>query len=333
MPVVANHSREITNMEWIEAKVDFDADTTVAAEELIANIFYHFGVRGVVVDDPTMETPVGADVVLEENLRPTVYAVSGYFPATTFDQAKRHEFERALKRLDGELTMRHRVFYRSLDEEDWAESWKAFFWPEKISSRIVVKPTWRDYQPAADELVLEIDPGMAFGTGTHPTTALCLQLLETYLRPQDKLLDVGTGSGILLVAASLLGATMVHGIDNDPVAVTVANQNLQLNGVPEDTSRAWVGDLVGRVDFQYSLVVANILTEVITNLLPTIPDVLIPGGRFICSGILRSQQDQIVQTAEPLGFKMIEARGQEEWVALVFSTPVESISKTTVEKL
>lgn len=319
MPCVIKHAQKACQMEWIEAKVDFDADTTVAAEELIADVFYRFGVKGVVVDDPAMEVPPGADVVFEDDIRPSVNAVSGYFPAATFDQDQRRRFEKALKALIGQLPMQQRIFYRSLDEEDWAESWKAFFWPEKVSARIVVKPTWRDYHPSGNELVLEIDPGMAFGTGTHPTTSLCMQLLEKHLRPQDRLLDVGTGSGILMVAASLLGAAEVHGIDNDPVAVTVAQQNLVLNAIPADRSRAWTGDLVGGVTACYDVVVANILAPVILGLLPDVRAVMARDGRFICSGILMSQQDEVVAKARTLGFQLVEAVDQEEWVALVMT--------------
>ncbi len=319
MPSVPDYSQEIINMEWIEAKVDFDADTTVAAEELIADVFYRFGVKGVVVDDPSMEVPPGADVVLEDDVRPSVNAVSGYFPAATFDQDQRRRFEKALKALIGQLPMQQRIFYRSLDEEDWAESWKAFFWPEKVSARIVVKPTWRDYHPSGNELVLEIDPGMAFGTGTHPTTALCMKLLEKHLRPEDRLLDVGTGSGILMVAASLLGAAEVHGIDNDPVAVTVAQQNLVLNAIPADRSRAWTGDLVGGVTACYDVVVANILAPVILGLLTDVRGLMADDGRFICSGILLSQQDEVVAKARTLGFQLVEAVDQEEWVALAMT--------------
>ncbi|HSO19832.1 MAG TPA: 50S ribosomal protein L11 methyltransferase [Desulfosarcina sp.] len=303
-------------MEWIEAKVDFDAATTVAAEELIADIFYDFGVKGVVVEDPTMEAPPGTDVILDENLLPGVNAVSGYFPALAFDQGQRQDFERAMKALSLRLNMRHRIFYRAVHEEDWAESWKAFFWPEKVSPRIVVKPTWREYHPVGDERVLEIDPGMAFGTGTHPTTALCLQMMEKYLRPDDRLLDVGTGSGILLAAAALLGASEVHGIDNDPVAVNVARQNLVLNAVPADRSLVWAGDLLKGVADRYDLVMANILAEVVIALLPDLAGILSPGGRFICSGILQSQQGAVTAEAGKQGLRVIETVIREEWVAM-----------------
>jgi ribosomal protein L11 methyltransferase len=303
-------------MEWIEAKVDFDAATTVAAEELISEIFYAFGVKGVVVDDPTMEAPPGADVILEDHVRPDVYAVRGYFPTQAFDQDRRQAFEAALDELSRRLKMRHRIFYRSLAEEDWAESWKAFFWPEKVSARIVVKPTWRDYDPTGDEIVLEIDPGMAFGTGAHPTTALCLQLMESHLRPGGRLLDVGTGSGILMTAAALLGAAEVHGFDNDPVALTVARQNLALNEVPDDRCRVWAGDRLAGIAGGYDVVVANILAPVIVALLPDVPAVLRPGGRFICSGILERQRGEVAEAARPLELRVVEAVGREEWVAM-----------------
>ena len=304
-------------MEWIEAKVDFDAATTVAAEELIAEIFYDFGVKGVVVDDPTLEAPIGADVILEDAVRPDVNAVRGYFPARVFDQDRRRDFEAAVEALSRRLAMLHRIFYRSLAEEDWAESWKAFFWPEKISPRIVVKPTWREYVPSGDEIVLELDPGMAFGTGTHPTTTLCLQLMERYLPPSGRLLDVGTGSGILMAAAALLGASQVHGIDNDPLAVEVARQNLALNAVPAERGRVWTGNRLDGVEGRYDLVMANILAEVVIALLPDLVGVLSPGGRFIGSGILESQQDDVAAAARPLGLRLIETAHLEEWVAMV----------------
>ncbi len=320
MPSVEDHEQECT-VEWIEAKVDFDTGQNAAAEELIADVFYRYGVKGVVVDDPDVEPPPGADVILEDEVRPTVHAVSGYFPATVFDQDQRGQFEAALKALDGPLQMQHRVFYRAVDEEDWAESWKAFFWPEKVSDRIVVKPTWRDYHPTGDELVLEIDPGMAFGTGAHPTTAQCLQLLEIYLKPEDRLLDIGTGSGILMTAAALLGAAAVQGIDNDPVAVTVARQNLALNAVPADRCRVRSGDLLGGIAERYDLVVANILADVIISLLPNVPAVLAPGGIFICSGILHSQQEAVAERAGALGFQLAKTLLREEWVAMAFKGP------------
>jgi ribosomal protein L11 methyltransferase len=313
-------------MEWIEAKVDFDADEIVVAEELLCEVFDRFDVHEVVIEDPTLAVPPGMDVLATDDVRSTVHAVSGYFPADAFDQGRRQRFEKALSALGRQLAMRHRVFYRSLDQEDWAESWKAFFWPEKVSTRMVVKPTWRDYQPVDDELVLEIDPGMAFGTGSHPTTALCIQFLEKHLRPGDRLLDVGTGSGILMAAAWLQGAAEVHGVDNDPVAVNVARQNLLLNGVPAESSRVWTGTLVTGVSARYDFVVANILAPVILGLLPVMPGVLAPDGRFVCSGILESQQDEVVEKARNLGFQMVETVVREEWVTMAMTLGAPGVS-------
>jgi ribosomal protein L11 methyltransferase len=136
------------------------------------------------------------------------------------------------------------VTYARIDEQDWAEAWKAYFWPEKITDLIVVKPSWREYPAEPQEIVLEIDPGMAFGTGTHPTTSLCIRMIQTHLKPGDAFLDVGTGSGILMIAAAKLGAGTVCGVDNDEVAVTVAEKNLLANHIDRFVSpplTSWTG--------------------------------------------------------------------------------------------
>ena len=303
-------------MKWIAAQVTVGGPDIDLAIDLVADIFYSLDLKGVVVDDPKVDPTQdwGADALPP----PEMPAVTGYF-ADTADAAMRcRKLESRLKQLQDRTDIESGVTYTRIDEADWAEAWKEYFWPEKITDRIVVKPTWRDYQPAGDEKVLEIDPGMAFGTGTHPTTALCIQLTEKHLQPGERLLDVGTGSGILMVAAWLLGAAAVHGIDNDPVAVAVARQNLATNRVPAEVSRVWTGDRVASVTTRYEFVVANILAEVIIGLLPDIPGLLAPGGRFICSGILHSQQEDVTAEARKVGLDLVEALEREEWVALVY---------------
>ncbi len=301
-------------MEWIEAKVEFDIKADVAAEELIADVFYAFGVKGVVVEDP--ETEVPPDAMMDEDVRPPVNSVSGYFPASAFDQDRRLGFEQAMADLAAGLTMSHRVLYRSLDEEDWAESWKAFFWPEKVSPRFVVKPTWRDYTARPGEIVIDIDPGMAFGTGAHPSTALCLNLMERLLQPGDRFLDVGTGSGILMVAAAHLGADVLHGVDNDSLAVGIARQNLKRNHVAEDRWQVWTGDLARGAGGAYSFVAANIYAAVIVNLLDHLGGVIAPGGRFICSGITADQGDTVQAALQAKGFEILTVEERETWLAM-----------------
>ena len=222
---------------------------------LIADAFDGIDVRGVVVEDPDDEPAEGwGDGRV---FRPEHHAVIGYFPGDRSAAAKRRQLETAVRNLDATAGVRCRITYGEMDEEDWAESWKAFFWPEKISPRLVVKPTWRPYQARADEIVLEIDPGMAFGTGTHPTTRLCLLAMEAHLRKGHRVLDIGTGSGILLVAAAKLGAGRLCGIDTDPVAVDIARENLQRNGVGPDRYALYHGSLAAVKENAFDLMVCE----------------------------------------------------------------------------
>ncbi len=301
-------------MEWIETKIEFDSTADAAAEELIADVFYAFGVKGVVVEDP--ETEVPPDALMDEDVRPPVNSVIGYFLASAFDQDRRRAFEQAMADLSGSLKMSHRVLYRSLAEEDWAESWKAFFWPEKVSERFVVKPTWRDYTAHPGEIVIDIDPGMAFGTGAHPSTALCLNLMERLLQPGDRFLDVGTGSGILMVAAAHLGATLLHGVDNDPLAIEIARKNLKRNALDDKRWQVWTGDLAREAGGAYTFVVANIYAAVIVNLLDHLGGVMAPGGRFICSGITADQGGVVQEALQAARFEILTVEEKESWLAM-----------------
>jgi len=180
----------------------------------------------------------------------------------------------------------------------------------------VVKPTWREYQAASDEIIIELDPGMAFGTGTHPTTTLCAVMIEKYLRKGDCFLDVGTGSGILMIAAARLGATRVCGIDKDETAVKVAAANLKLNATPPETFQVKTANLIDETSETYDMIAANILTPVILGLIVDIPRVLNPGGIFICSGIIEKNQGQVTEALQNIGFDIVEAGVKEEWVAI-----------------
>ncbi|MBI5896886.1 MAG: 50S ribosomal protein L11 methyltransferase [Desulfobacterales bacterium] len=301
-------------MQWIEAKVTFASDDENLAVELISDLFQNLGTSGVVVDDPHME-PVegwGSDAVP----RPLQPAVTGYLPADARLENRRAQLEQSLADLARNQGLRYTITYQALDEQDWAEAWKAFFHPQPITARLVVKPTWREYTPTPGQQVIEIDPGMAFGTGTHPTTAMCVQLLENHLQPDDSVLDVGTGSGILLIAAAKLGAGRLSGVDLDPIAVAIARENLDLNGLPKERADLHCGHLVDTVTERFDLVVANILADVIIDLLDQVPAVLAPGGRFICSGIVQDRREEVLRKMESRGLRVIETLDQDEWVAL-----------------
>lgn len=201
-------------------------------------------------------------------------------------------------------------------DEEWKDKWKAYFKPTKITEHIVVCPSWEEYEPTSDEeVVISIDPGMAFGTGTHETTALTTLLMEKYLKPGEKVLDVGCGSGILSIIAARLGASQVLGIDIDDEAVTASEENGERNGVM-DTARFQIGDLTEGVDFQADVVVANLLTHLVLRLSPDIPKHMLPGGRYVTSGILVEQEASVVQALEELGFTVLETAEKGDWCCI-----------------
>jgi ribosomal protein L11 methyltransferase len=300
-------------MKWIEARVVFNHPDSQLAADLISAVFFDFGLQGVVVEDPGLEP---AEDWAEDAIgRPAHYAVIGYLPQNRQGEQRCRILEDRLAQLQRHQDLVFRINYRLMDEQDWAESWKAFFWPQRISPRFVVKPTWREYEPDAGQLVIELDPGMAFGTGTHPTTSLCMAMLEKYLQPGDTFLDIGTGSGILMIAAAKLGAGRLCGIDKDEVAVAVAEKNLKLNGVPAQQFRLQAGNLVESVNEKYHFVVANILTYVILELLEDITRVLADGAVFVCSGIIDENQN-LVKAAMHNRFDLLAVDEKEQWVAI-----------------
>ena len=299
-------------MKWIAAKVTFDGPNRALATDLVADIFYDLDLKGVVVDDPDMDP--GQDWGEDAIPPPETPGVTGYFADTQRSAEKCIALEAALQRLKRVAHINTRVEYARIDEQDWAEAWKAYFWPKKITDTIVVKPTWREYTAGPQEIVLEIDPGMAFGTGTHATTNLCIRLIQTHLKPGDAFLDVGTGSGILMIAAAKLGAGTVCGVDNDEVAMTVAENNLLANHI--DSYRLSTGNLVDDVRQTFEMVAANILAEVILMLLPDVKAVLKENGLLVCSGIITAKTEIVVSGLKEKGFVVVEVIEKEGWVAV-----------------
>jgi ribosomal protein L11 methyltransferase len=297
-------------MKYLEKKVTICSDNIPFALELVSNIFYDFGVKGLVIYDPEDLTPTKA------RARPDHHAITGYSPINDKTAQRCIVFEEKLQQLERKYRIETAVTYCHVDEEDWSESWKTYFKTEKISEKMVIKPTWRQYHAKKDEIILEIDPGMAFGTGTHPTTSLCLNMLEKYLKPGDSFLDVGTGSGILSIAAAKLGAQKITGIDNDDVAVEVAKSNLLQNKIEKKTFRIVTGNLVDMIHERYDLVVSNILSEVILDLLDHIKKVLVKGGIFMASGIIVKHKAPVVEKMIKSGFRILEIRTKEDWVSI-----------------
>ena len=302
-------------MKWIAAVVIVDTEPADQAVELITSLFDDLGLPGVVVEDPNLEPSEGWG---EDALpKPEHHTVTGYFPKNELLSLNCRQLEQGLDDLVRNRDIFSRVVYREVDEEDWAESWKAYFWPEKLTDILVVKPTWREYTPTDGEIVIEIDPGMAFGTGTHPTTALCVQMIQKYLKPGDSFLDVGTGSGILMVVAAKLGAARLVGIDSDIVACDIARQNMMLNQVALNKYDVKYGNLVAHITVSFHLISANILSEVVLVLLDDILHVLAPGGILICSGIIEANRDKVIDKMQATGFGILEVQPKDGWVAIV----------------
>lgn len=216
------------------------------------------------------------------------------------------------------------VFVRHVDEEDWANNWKAYFKPIGVGDKLLVCPTWEKIPEDNDRAVLKIDPGMAFGTGTHHTTRMCLELIERELRKGDRVADLGCGSGILSIAASLLGAEEALAIDIDPVAARVAAENAELNNVDMSKYRIMIGDILSDDAFrseiasrEFDIVLANIVANVIIAFAPVFPMLLKKGGKLISSGIIDDRLDEVVEALQNNGLTVKEIRSGEDWRAVL----------------
>ncbi len=220
----------------------------------------------------------------------------------------------------GSLEVKSRI----VDEEDWANNWKAFFKPINVGEKLLVCPSWENIPEDNVRAVLKIDPGMAFGTGTHQTTGMCLELLEANIKQGDTVADLGCGSGILSIAATLLGASKTFAIDIDPVAAKVAAENAQLNGINMENYNIKIGDILEDVDFRNDIatspcdiVMANIVANVIIALSPAISPILKDDGIFIASGIIDERLDEVVASLESVGLKIIEIKQRDDWRAIL----------------
>jgi ribosomal protein L11 methyltransferase len=205
----------------------------------------------------------------------------------------------------------------TLAEEDWAHSWKEHYQPIHVTKNLVIKPSWLEKSDDDQMVEIMLDPGMAFGSGTHETTRLCLQLLEQYVTSDTRVVDVGTGSGILAIAASKLGAHSVYGVDLDEMAVIRAKENVVLNecDVLIETNNLMAG--VKSLSWKPNLIVANILAWIILGMLNDVKEVLAAGDLFICSGIIDNEKEQVIEGLVDCGFEVLEVREENGWVAIV----------------
>ncbi|MGE7759199.1 50S ribosomal protein L11 methyltransferase [Peribacillus sp. NPDC097895] len=308
-------------MKWSE----FAIQTTNEAVEPVSNILHEAGASGVVIEDP-LELVKERENVFGEiyHLNPDDYPDEGvlikaYLPVNSFLGETVDAIKESINNLllfDIDLG-KNVVSISEVNEEEWATAWKKYYNPVKISERFTIVPTWEDYTPvSSDELIIELDPGMAFGTGTHPTTVMCIQALERTVRSGDLVVDVGTGSGVLSIAAALLDAKKIQSLDLDEVAVQSAMQNVELNNV-QDRVTVSQGNLLDGVNEQADVVVANILAEVIMRFTDDVAKVVKPGGYFIASGIIQPKKQDVKDAIIASGFTVEETILMEDWVAII----------------
>lgn len=306
-------------MKVMEIKVIFESDDTEKAKKEIGDIFYDFGATGLKIEEPMTHKNSLDYYKNEKDFLMVDHAVSAYFPVNIYAERRKQAI---LKRFEETFAEREDIVYTidfyDFEEEDYQNSWKKYFYTQKISERFVVKPTWREYEPQEDELVIEIDPGRAFGTGTHPTTSLCIKLMEENIKEGNTVIDIGTGSGILMVAAEKLGAGKIVGTDIDPMAVEVAEENLLLNKVDMKKAKAYAGDLVTVVQNEkFDVVVANILADVLLILLKDISRVVKKDGLVIFSGIIEDKLEEMKRAVEEVGLEILEVKADKEWRAML----------------
>lgn len=312
-------------MKWTEISIL----STNEAVEAISNILHEAGASGVVIEDSGELTKDRIDQFGEiYALNPSDFPENGvvikaYLSATSFLAETVEEIKLAIANLvNYDINIgENLVSISEVNEEDWATAWKQYYHPVKISERFTIVPTWEDYTPVStDELIIELDPGMAFGTGTHPTTVMCLQALEKVVKDSDSVVDVGTGSGVLSIGAALLGAKQVHALDLDLVAVTAAKENIELNKV-DHVVEVFHGNLLDTVKEPADVVVANILAEIIMTFTDDAFSIVKPGGLFVTSGIIGAKKEDVKQALIDSGFEIQEILMMEDWVAIIARRP------------
>lgn len=296
---------------WIEVSLRVDGESA----EAVAEVLQRYGHQGVSIEQDDIEAEAWDD-----GQSPPIHQlmIRAYFPQDERAEELKIQLETAL----GYMNMMYpmpKPAYRLVQEEDWAEAWKAHFHPIRIGKRLFIRPQWVEKVEAQkDDIVISLDPGMAFGTGTHPTTQLCMEALEELVQPGYRVLDLGCGSGILSIVAVKLGAQHVLGLDIDPLAIKVTQENAIQNHV-EDKIVAQVGSLENVITSarRFDLVVANIIAKVIIAMCENhLGDTVRPGGKAIFSGIIDQQREEVEAALRKTGLEPTKTRQQGDWIVI-----------------
>lgn len=313
-------------MEWAEVSFRTSHEAVEAASALLEEL----GAAGTVIEDPALineyiRSGVWDYTDIPEQKDTSVVTVKAYFPADGALDGRLASFRAGTDALSrrGVDARPAALSVARVRDEDWANCWKKYFHTDKVGKRLVIQPSWEAYTPAPGELVLRLDPGAAFGTGTHPTTAMCLRAMERLVRPGMTVFDVGTGSGILAIAAAKLGAAAVRAVDYDRTAVRVARENVCANGV-QDVVTLGESDLFSALSGRAELVTANLVADLVIRLLPELGARLSPGGALLASGIIAGRAAEVRAAAEAHGFTAAEEYEEKEWRAMVLRRRADS---------
>ena len=312
--------QDATHGNWIELSVEVDHEAVEPVVELFSRYGYN---EGVVIEEPFTQDRDGDNVRIDVS-RP--FLIRTFIPQETFDAASLDAIRNGVWHLGrmrgtGELTVETR------NEEDWANAWKAHYKPVRVGTRVVARPPWQAYVPEGDDVVVLLDPGMAFGTGTHPTTQIALRLLETLDVAGRTVFDVGTGSGIIAIAAAKLGAGKVDGVDIDAVSVRQAQTNIDLNAV-RPTVAIWQSSMEPTDEPlpTYDIVVANIIARVLVEISDQIVASVGAAGTLVLSGIIDSKEESVIERYRALDFEQIERQQIEDWIGHVWRRTHEDAS-------
>lgn len=305
---------------WIEITIH----TTNEASEIVESILLDYGSTGVAIEDPTtLEENLHDDFGTIVELSPTDYPevgviVKGYINELNFDDETFNRFKDELEQLEKNINIGEffKIETTTIQDSDWENSWKDYFDILNIGEKFVIVPTWREYENEEGKYVINIDPGMAFGTGGHETTSLCIKNLEKYVKPHDNVIDVGCGSGILSIAASYLTDGSLKAVDLDKLAVDVSRENFALNNL-ENRIEVEEASLLTKETKKYDVIVANILAHIIELMLEDAYKLLEDGGYFITSGIIKDKKDELLEKMLEQGFKLVEETSDNEWYSFV----------------
>ena len=303
-------------MKWIKVKVDYFSDNSAISKGKIINIFEEIGIK------ETEAIDYFSDNLLDYNRNfkneNKIWSIAGYIIDNRFSGSKLKIINENLEKYAVENEdFGYEIYTSRCSDDDWKDEWKKYFHTVKITDNIIIKPSWDSYETAGNEKIIEIDPGMAFGTGTHETTSLCVEFLEKYSNGRKKLLDIGCGSGILMLIGKKIGIDNVTGIDIDDKVEEVVKENFRKNDIFENFEII-IGNLVDSINDKYDIVVSNILVDVLIELLENIEKVLEKNAIVIFSGILKEKEEEFVEKTGLYKLKNIDRNEKNNWVSLVF---------------